>query len=286
VAAASGSSPPIDGTAAPAIGFETVLLIAGAALALLVEFAYVAERAGPGRFNTVFKTYAQVWVLFGVAAGAVAARLAGSRPGSVLASGRARWAGRALVAVLVVSTSLYGALALADHFGSEGRYTPAEPTLDATAFVAETHPGEAAAIAWLGERTGQPNTVSVPGCAPHDAEGCPEDGSLRPYSWVNAPSSLTGVPAVAGWSHEIGYRGEEAYDKRANDVRTIYEGSPEERAALLAAYDVRYVYVGPNERAAYDVRAFGALDGVSVAHRSGDVTIYGVDSDDLAASAG
>jgi YYY domain-containing protein len=284
VAAASGSSPPIDGTAAPAIGFETVLLIAGATLALLVEFAYVAERAGPGRFNTVFKTYAQVWVLFGVAAGAVAARLAGSRPGSVLASGRARWAGRALVAVLVVSTSLYGALALADHFGNKGRYTPAEPTLDATTFVAETHPGEAAAIAWLGERTGQPNTVSVPGCAPHDAEGCPEDGSLRPYSWVNAPSSLTGVPTVAGWSH--GYRGEAAYDERANDVRTVYEGSPEERAALLAAYDVRYIYVGPNERAAYDVRAFGALDGVSVAHRSGDVTIYGVDSDDLAASAG
>jgi uncharacterized membrane protein len=198
----------------------------------------------------------------------------------VLASGRARWAGRALVAVLVVSTSLYGALALADHFGSEGRYTPAEPTLDATAFVAETHPEEAAAIAWLDRRSGQPNVASLPGCY------CHEQDDLSPYDWTNAPASLTGVPTLAGWDHEIGYRGQEAYDERANDVRTIYEGSPEERAALLAAYDVRYVYVGPNERAAYDVRAFGALDGVSVAHRSGDVTIYGVDSDDLAASAG
>ena len=253
------------------VGFETVLVIAGAALVILVEFVYVVEEAGSGRFNTVFKIYTQVWVVFGTAAGVVAARLGGA-----LLGGRARLAGRALVAFLVAATSLYGVLALTDHFAGDAFYTPAEPTLDSTAFVDKTHPDEAEAITWLAARTGQPNLVSVPGCSVRAIEGCPKDESLWRYNWVNAPSSLTGVPTVAGWGHEIGYREKEVYSERVQDIRTIYEGSSERRAALLDKYDIRYVYVGPNERRAYDIRAFGTPDSVSVAHRSGGVTIYGI----------
>ncbi len=40
------------------------------------------------------------------------------------------------------------------------------------------------------------------------------------------------------------------YDRRVDDVATIYTGEPAEQRRLLEAYDVRYVYVGPAERPA------------------------------------
>ena len=255
----------------PTVGFETLLLVAGVGLALLVEFVYVVEEAGPGRFNTVFKTYAQVWVLFSTAVGAVAAWLADARPTDT------GWhaAGHVLLVVLVFSTSIYGALALTDHATSESSLTTVdEPTLDARAFVSSTYPEEAAAIEWLDSRSGQPTIASLPGC------WCNEE-DRQPYRWVNAPSSLTGIPTVVGWGHEVGYRGEAAYMARVADVETIYEGDTTEQARLLDSYDVRYVYVGPNERAAYDVADFSRLRGVTVARQWEAVTVYRVEQNQL-----
>ena len=263
----------------PDVGFETVLLVAGVGLVLLVEFVYIQEDAGPGRFNTVFKTYAQVWVLFGTAAGAMAAWLVGAgRSHAATLSGGTRTAGRVLLAVLVLSTSIYGGLALTDQLTSEASVAATEnPTLDARAFVATTHPDEAPAIAWLDERDGQPHIVSTPGCY------CNANDELTSYNWVNAPSSLTGLPTVVGWDHEIGYRGENPYLERVADVETIYRGTSAERARLLDEYDVRYVYVGPNERAAYGPTDFDDLRGVSIAREWDAVTIYRVSQQRLAA---
>jgi YYY domain-containing protein len=262
----------------PDVGFETVLLVAGVGLVLLVEFVYIQENAGPGRFNTVFKTYAQVWVLFSTAAGAMAAWLVGAGHSTVTLSGGARMAGRALLAVLVLSTAVYGGLALTDQLTSEASVATVDnPTLDAREFVATSHPEETAAIAWLDGREGQPHIVSTPGCY------CNENDELTSYNWVNAPSSLTGLPTVVGWDHEIGYRGEGPYLERVADVETIYQGTPTERARLLDEYDVRYIYVGPNERAAYGPTDFDDLRGVSVAKRWEAVTIYRVNQRRLAA---
>ncbi|EMA45477.1 DUF2298 domain-containing protein [Halococcus saccharolyticus] len=258
----------------PTVGYETVLLVAGAGLVLLVEFVYIQENAGPGRFNTVFKTYAQVWVLFATAAGAMAAWLVDARPVGIADAMTGRWrvAGRALLALVVLSTSIYGGLALTDQFTSESPATSVDdPTLDARAFVPATHPDEAAAIAWLDNRYGQPHIVSLPGC------WCNENEALRPYRWVNAPSSMTGLPTVAGWSHETGYRGDAAYRERVADVEAIYQGAPTIQTELLAEYDVQYVYVGPNERAAYESISVAELQGVSVAQEFEAVTIYRVD---------
>ncbi|NHN42348.1 hypothetical protein G9C85_12025 [Halorubellus sp. JP-L1] len=58
------------------VGFEAVLVLGATGLVTLVEFVYVAERAGPGRMNTVFKLYWQVWVLWGVAGGVMLADVA------------------------------------------------------------------------------------------------------------------------------------------------------------------------------------------------------------------
>ncbi|MFB6183670.1 MAG: DUF2298 domain-containing protein [Haloarculaceae archaeon] len=257
-----------DGDSPTLPGFEVVLLLAGAGLVLVVEFVYLKERAGPGRFNTVFKTYAQVWAFWSVAAAVALGRLLKTTRLRV-PTPRWRTGVRAFVVLLVVSTSVYGGFALVGHFGKDRPLmTHDHPTLDGTAYVSERHPDEAAAIAWLDAREGTPTIVTKPG--------------RHIYRWTNAPSSLTGVPTILGWAHhERGFgRPVEDVQQRIVDVRRIYQGTPREQRALLADYDVRYVYVGPREREAYDV-SVDRLDAVTRERRWGKVTIYAVNQSSL-----
>jgi YYY domain-containing protein len=266
------------------VGYETVLMVAGAGLVLAVEVVYLNEQAGPGRMNTVFKTYSQVWGLWAVALGVALASLAPSleRLRDSLAGGVDLRAVRhvaavGFVALLVVSTSVYGAVALSGHFAAGG-----DPTLDATAYVDDRHPEEATAIRWIDRNVeGTPTMLSAPG-----AYGAPAGGGQAGpgmYNWnANPAASLTGVPTVAGWAHEVGYRGQDAYDARVRDADLLYQGDAETRARLLAEYDVQYVWVGPAERFRYaEVESFSDLQGVEVAHQSGSVTIYRVDQSSL-----
>ncbi len=262
-------------------GYETVLMIGGLGVALIVEFLFVVEEAGPGRLNTVFKTYAQVWVIWSVAAAVVFARLP-FPDRSALPTPRPRsWrlAGTLLIVVLVFTSGLYAALALPAHFERGSATANADgPTLDATRFVELSHPREAEAIAWVDSRSGTPTIVTA---APAGYFWRPDEGR-----GAAAPSSLTGVPTVAGWYHERGYRGGEVYAARVADVETIYTGSPEAKASLLAEYDVRYVYVGPAERAKYGEVSFEGVPGVSVAKTFSyrgerTVTIYRVEQSAL-----
>ncbi len=321
------------------VGFEAVLFVGGAGLVTVVEFVYVSEAAGPGRLNTVFKTYTQVWLMFGVA-GAVmlsdVARVATTgrdlradlrslwrgarrayerlRSGEPAADGgtvdrdraeggrgyrggpspvlralskarllRLENAGTILLAVLVVSLSLYPAIATQRHLERHASddvggadYMVGDPTLDATAYVAENHrdetytswnPTEAPAIAWVNDLEGQPTLASAPGTL---------------YRWTNAEASLTGVPTLAGWPHEVGYRGADTYYDRVEAVDTIFTGPRERQVALLSKHDVQYVYVGPNERSRYggDI-AVADIEGVSVAREFETVTVYRVDQDAL-----
>jgi YYY domain-containing protein len=279
------------------VGYETVLIVAGAGLVAVVEFLYLNEQAGPLRMNTVFKTYSQVWVLWGTAAGIVVAGLLDRLPPSgsrfatadggsptvpalrrlASATGLRRTLATLFVVALVLSTSLYGALALDAHFSGGG-----QPTLDATAFVERDHPGEAPAIRYLDGVPGQPTLVSAPGTTRYFGPGDGPSGRVA-YTWhANPASSLTGVPTVAGWRHEIGYRGSEAYFERVRDVDTVYTGSPTARARLLRAYDVDYVWVGPAERDRYGSVSFAAVAGVDPVYKSETVTLYRVDQSKLA----
>ena len=124
-----------------------------------------------------------------------------------------RLAGTFLVAFLVLSTGLYAALALPAHFDAGSRTANADgPTLDATRFVDLTHPREAAAIDWVDSRSGTPNIVTA---APAGYYWQPDEGR-----GASAPSSLTGVPTVAGWYHERGYRGSEVYAARVDEPKS------------------------------------------------------------------
>jgi uncharacterized membrane protein len=78
---------------------------------------------------------------------------------------------------------------------------------------------------------------------------------------------------VLGWTHEEQYRGTESYTERLDDVTAIYEGEPGVQSALFDRYDVRYVYVGPAERARYDLTV-EEHPRLEPAFESGDVVIY------------
>jgi YYY domain-containing protein len=262
------------------VGFEVVLVLAGAAIVLIVELLTVEGE----RFNVIFKAYSHVWLFWAIAGGVALARLADGWPAGSIDVDRRRWqlTGRALAAALVVSTALYAGFALPAHVDNASPTAEERgPTLDATAYL-ETgsveaahsvdYTAEAPAIRWLDAREGRPTIVTA---APGGYWWRPADGDGS-----SAPASLTGLPTVLGWVHEEQYRGSDRYERRLDHVERIYGGQPAEQRALLAEYGVEYVYVGPAERATYDVTV-DDLDAVTAVEEWEAVTIYEVDQSSL-----
>ncbi|SDJ23506.1 Chlor_Arch_YYY domain-containing protein [Halovenus aranensis] len=256
-----------------AVGFETVLVVAGAGLVLLVELVTIEGE----RFNVIFKPYVHVWLFWAIGAAVALSRLAAGWPttDSVVTT-RRRQAGTALVVALVLLTVPYAGFALQNHVDA-GTPTTDEvgATLDATAYLEVRFPGEAGAIRWLDTRDGQPTilTTAPAGYTWDSQEG---DGAA-------APASLTGLPTVAGWSHEAQYRGDEPYNRRVEDVHAMYGGDAGTQRRLLGEYDVEYIYVGPAERnSPYFEVSVDTLDAVTPVRTVGRVTIYEVDQSALA----
>ena len=276
----------------PDVGYEVVLVVAGAGLVLLAEFVYLAnqEYVIPGRGNTVFRVYMQTWVLWGIAVGVVLPRLLPDRSSLRLPCSRRDQLRTGFVVLLLLSTGVYGGLSTYNHFDRaferptepweqaayvyearqmQDRPNPPTnpPTLDGLLYASVEHPNEIDAIRWIANSvSGTPTMVSAPGGR---------------WEWRSPAAGLTGVPTVAGWGHELVYRDWETYYDRVADVRAIYRGSPARRVELLRKYDVQYVYVGPDERERYDIWSFFVLEGVSVAYENEGVTIYRVNQSRL-----
>lgn len=261
-------------------GYEVTLLLAGVGLVLSMELVHA--RVWPPeleRWNTTLKVAIQAWTLSAVAAGIVAAALVergvegvrGARPEfTVGTSGsRVRAAGLvAVVAAVLLASAVFPAMVAVVELDN----APEEPTIDGFSGHERWHPDQLAAIQWLDEREGSPTIVEAP---TRDA-----------YGWGSPASTLTGLPTVAGWSHQQGYRGVEAFERRASHADRVYTGERAVVVALLEKYDVEYVWVGPIERERYgDVTAFGEIEGVDVAYENEDVTIYEVDQGRLPDSA-
>jgi len=247
------------------VGFEAALFVAGSGLVLLVELVYLREGASQGRFNTVFKTYTQVWLMWATAAGAALAPIVSPRLPSARSIDRSRLA-TSLTVVLVLSMSIYGVVALGAHFTNNDA-----STIDTTRAIQQQHPEVWEATMELSGMAdgGQPTIASAPG---------------SPYRWQAAPPSFTGIPTlVTGLHHQRSFHGTEAVDERVVALRAIYTGSPSERATQLRNHDVEYVWVGP-----WVERRYGASEltvsesaGLEKAFENRAVTIYRVRSSQL-----
>ncbi len=246
----------------PSIQFVLTCAVIGLLLTLSVEFFYLID-VFRVRMNTIFKFYFQAWVLMalasafgvywltrGVALGQRGAR--GLRAAFLIAF----W----LLFLMGMVYPVLGNISRANQFSRA-------PNLDGTAYLAETQPGDYAAITWL---NGQ-----IPG-APVILEKPATGGSS--YVYEGRVSALTGLPTLLGWAgHENQWRGNyEIQSAREPDIDTIYNTlDPDAALTLLDKYDITYVYVGPLERNAYDPRALDKFSRfMDIVYEQDGVTIY------------
>ena len=253
------------------------LVLLGLAMTLGVEIIVI--EGDIGRMNTVFKFYLQVWLMWGVAA---AAALAWMLPRvQRWRQGRGWWLG--LLTVLLFFASLYPPLAASAKI--RDRFDPHPgPGLDGWAYMdmaAYYDPkGEEYDLKWDLEaiRWLLDNVVGSPVIL---------EGHAPEYRWGARYSINTGLPTVLGWNwHQRQQRaaaGDEEVWDRATDIAYIYnETIPALIEPMLDKYNVRYIIVGPLERAYYlsmglDKFEQMAGDGsLQVVFRNEGVTIYRV----------
>jgi uncharacterized membrane protein len=204
-------------------------------------------------------------------------------------TGRRVWLG--ILAALLIFAALYPPFATSAKI--QDRFDPdLGPGLDGWQYM-ET------AVYWdpAGDQYGHPNGVQYE--LKWDLEairwlldnvvGSPVilEGHTPEYRWGGRYSINTGLPTVLGWNwHQRQQRaagGEQEVWARATDVATIYNAPGIMTIEpLLKEYDVRYIIVGPLERAYYEEQGLSKFQwmvdegNLRVAYSNEQVTIYEV----------
>ncbi len=234
--------------------FVLFLVLIGALLVLGPEYLYLRDLFGT-RMNTVFKFYYQAWMVWSLAAAFGAAVLLRRLRG---AAGTAFQIGLALLLMVSLTYPLLGLLTRTNNFRPFYGWT-----LDGAAHLEYGSRGDADAIRWL-----QSAPFGVV------AEAGSPGGSYTYYSRI---STYTGLPTVLGWpGHEGQWRGGyEVQGSRQADLQRLYT-TPNwvEAQMVLNRYDIRYVVVGPLERATYPVEEGKFRQYLIVAYQNDEVTIY------------
>ncbi len=232
--------------------FIYLLILTGALLSLFAELFYIRDTMSKlvyFRFNTVFKLYIQIWILWGIAASYAFYEML-----------RRKAAGVALI--LILMASVYPVFVTISQ--SEG--FKVAPSLDGERSIRNEHPDEYQAIEWLRNKTGTPVVLQAAGFS---------------GTWNSHVSAFTGLPTVLGWEwHEYQWRMNlEEINIRRSDVERAYTSSEyEEIKSIIEKYNIKYIYVGPVERDRYKITdVFGREKGKfkSVFKNSG-VEIYEV----------
>jgi YYY domain-containing protein len=246
----------------PSLQFALICLAVGLLLTLSVEFFYLVDNFRV-RMNTIFKFYFQAWIVIAIASAFAVYWLSRHREGQPRAERVLRGAflaGFWLLFVLGMFYPVLGNISRAGNFAHP-------PTLDGTAYLAESQPDDYQATAWLNQQvTGAPVILEAPG----------RGGSS--YVYEGRVAALTGLPTLLGWAgHEGQWRGSyEIQAAREPDIDLIYNTlDPQTALDLLDKYEVAYVYVGPLERSQYDPRGLDKFERLlDVAYRNDGVTIY------------
>jgi YYY domain-containing protein len=255
-------------------------------VSLLCEILYVRDHLDGGewyRMNTVFKFGLQAWVLLAIAATLLLPALLRALRRRDAA---AQIVGYGALIALVVLASVYPVVGTASRTAYRFPGNTTGPTLDGLAFMeresfplpAYLQPAGAPpviiplrydyeAIRWLNQ-----NVRGTPVVLQSSIE------FYRAYGVRIAAN--TGFPTIVSPLHESEQRDPQAVYRRDLDVIQIYRTpDAQEALRLLSRYQVRYVYVGPVERAVYGdagLFKFQQMTGsfLEVAFRNDQVTIY------------
>jgi YYY domain-containing protein len=219
---------------APSVERFVWLLIGGGLLCLLIpEVVYVKDSFDGSdlyRMNTVFKLGYQAWLLLAVAGSAVIVWSWG------WLGRRARLAAAAWALPLLAGLALAAVYPVAGTYARKAGFSHA-PHLGGLRWLAQRAPGDPEAIEWLRDHAPRGSVV---------LESVGDDYSAFGHARI---STFTGLPTVLGWpGHEVQW----AHDPgtRRADVDLMYSTTDAAVARpLLQRYRVRYVVVGPIERA-------------------------------------
>ncbi|MGH2505865.1 MAG: DUF2298 domain-containing protein [Ktedonobacteraceae bacterium] len=231
------------------------------------------------RMNTVFKFYFQAWALLSIVGGAGTYFVLDSLRSTVKLptfSSNAYTISRVLWSLALLAFLLLGAVyPLTAPQQRENNFAQRTNSLDGLNYMSTYDPADYAAIRWINSHiTGTPVIVEAPG---------PE------YSDYGRIAIFTGLPSVINWAgHELqwrinwfsGNKGANGVDfsNRTTDVNKMYtDPSSQEVLALLAKYNVQYLYVGPLEQTSYvgtNLQRFQNF--MQIVYQKDGVTIYKV----------
>jgi YYY domain-containing protein len=235
------------------LGGIAVLVLLGA------EFFWIDEGAQP-RYNTFLRVDYQAWWLLSISgAFAVYYVTANWRNPDFLARlGRVSWVGMATV--LLMAGLIFPVMAT---FSTTSAFD-APRHLDGLASLKQSNPDEYEAFSWLWDNvSGTPVILEAVG------------GSQTNFGRVSA---YTGLPTVLGWpGHEAHWRGSwEPQAGRKEDVERAYTTiDPKEAEAILAKYDVEYVFVGRVERGQFRPHGLSKFASfMDIVFDSEEATIY------------
>jgi YYY domain-containing protein len=215
------------------VDFPVLLALFGLAILIFCELIYLKDNMGDTffRMNTVFKTYLPAWLMLGTAAFSMTGKWLSERMPIPHIPERQG----AIIAVIVVSMLfvLPFVIPVNQNYGTG--------TLDGLAYLNDSHPGDAAAVAYL--RTLSGNEIIV------EAEG-------GDYTYYSRISSFTGIPGIIGMPfHEYMWRSDDTgwFSSRLADIKSIYE-DPDMTVPLMKKYNATLLYVGDAERERYTVQ--------------------------------
>ncbi len=236
---------------------RTLWFWVGTALTLSLAVEIIVLKGDIGRMNTVFKFYLQVWMLLALAAAVAVERILSTLWSIPPAETwidylRGTWGDVVFTVLmfLLFGVILYPTLAIPARI--RDRWAREAPhTLDGMAYMPYAtqyeHGGTIPLVAdyrvihWLQDNVqGSPTII--------------EGQGEREYLWGNRISIYTGLPSVAAWRwHQVQQRmamPPGTVEQRQSDIRAFYlTPDPDHAMRILERYHVRYVILGPYERA-------------------------------------
>ncbi len=250
--------------------FPYVLLFMAFAMLAGCEIVYIKDFYGHPleRQNTIFKFHYQAWILLSIGVPSILheATQKQFRGHRAIARG---W--KAVFVLLCSASCLYPVLATyekTNHFrGHRQGGLLYVPTLNGISYIANQHPYEYEALAWIRKNLDS-DTVILEATGP-------------PYSFFGRVATTTGRSTVLGWgNHEALWRDQtwKSIMRRTKEIEMIYESTNKANIIeILQKYYVDYVYIGKLEKQTYQAEGLKAFQkAFSVIYENDFVKIFKV----------